>query len=171
MPVTARAVRDGLRSLQPSTARASELYAALKVTVDIERTLSRTQDRPSLMLIATDRSDDPRTRRLTIAGEMDALGATRLHWAVIDALCRRRPAYLEINLRGLIFLDFPGVTVLRLCHAEAVRVRCRLTLTDPHPLVYPAIKLAGLSCQFSTDGMSPWAAGSTPATTGLLGSL
>ena len=105
-----------------------------------ERLLDAEHQRSTSLLIAHDRSDDPKTRRITVAGEIDGLSGARLHRAVIDMLRRERPARIDINLRGVIFLDAAGKRALLLCRADAGRVDCELTLSDPHPRIYAVIR-------------------------------
>jgi anti-anti-sigma factor len=107
-------------------------------------------DSPSL-LIAQDRSDDPEVQRITVAGEIVGLSGAQLHKAVIDVL-GRRPARIEINLRGVIFIDSAGVNALLLCHADAERVNCKLTLIDPHPRTYTVLQIAKLTDHFRFTG-------------------
>jgi anti-anti-sigma regulatory factor len=66
-----------------------------------------------------------------------------LHRAVIDMLRRVGPARIDINLRGVIFLDAAGKRALSLCRADAGRVGCELTLTDPHPRIYDVRRSLG----------------------------
>jgi anti-anti-sigma factor len=75
---------------------------------------------------------------------LDALGAADLHDAVIDALRRQRPECIEINLRGVPFLDSAGIRTLLSCRCDAERLGCRLTVTDPHPLAHRVLWFTGL---------------------------
>jgi anti-anti-sigma factor len=103
-----------------------------------------TQQHPSpSLLVDIDRSDETRPRVL-VAGELDVLGGTDLHNLVIDLLGRQRPGRMEIDLRGVPFLDSAGIRTLLSCHRDAQQLGCRLTVTDPHPMAYRVLEITGL---------------------------
>jgi anti-anti-sigma factor len=107
----------------------------------------------SALLVEVDRSEETLVRRITVAGELDALSAAELHKAVIDVL-RRQPHRLEINLRGVTFLDSAGIRALVSCHCDAQQLNCRLTVTDPHPIAYRVLQITGLLDHFGVTGTS-----------------
>jgi anti-anti-sigma factor len=100
------------------------------------------------LLVAPERSDEPNLRRITVAGELDRLSAAAFHDAVIGLLRRQRPHRIEINVRGVIRLDATGTGVLLVCHADAARLGCRLSLIDPHPQVFEVLRDAALTGHF-----------------------
>jgi anti-anti-sigma factor len=106
------------------------------------------------LIVEADRSEETLVRRLTVAGELDALSAADLHKAVIDVLRRQQPHRLEINLRGVTFLDSAGIRALVSCHCDAQQLNCRLTVTDPHPMAYRVLQITGLLDHFSVTGTS-----------------
>src|ERR671921_748747 len=85
---------------------------------------------PSLLITV-----DPQRSGITVAGEIDSLNAAQLHAAVLGVL-RERPRHIEVDLRGVTFLDSAGIRTLLLCHTAAQHMNCRLTLTDAHPMAY-----------------------------------
>ncbi len=105
------------------------------------------QDFSRLMIIA-ERTADPACCRLVLAGELDATSSGKLHAAVLDVLHRRAPCRIELNLRGVPYLDSAGIHALLVCHADARHVHCGLTLTDPHPWAYRLLQITGLLDHF-----------------------
>ena len=103
------------------------------------------------LLIDIDRSDERRLR-VIVAGELDALGATELHNAVIDVLGRQTPGRVEINLRGVPFLDSAGIRTLLSCHSNAQRLGCQLTVADPRPMAYRVLQITGLLDHLGVTG-------------------
>ncbi|WP_250036670.1 STAS domain-containing protein [Paractinoplanes maris] len=85
------------------------------------------------------------TRRLIIAGELDAAGGTDLHHSVLDQLRRHQPRLIEIDARGLISLDAAGVAALLLCRGDARQMECQLTVVNPHHRTRQAFLEAGLT--------------------------
>ena len=100
------------------------------------------------LLITVDRSDDPSCCRLTLAGELDANTAGKLHLAVTEVLRQQNWRRIELNVRGVPFLDAAGIRTLAICHAEAGGRACRMTLTHPHPWVYRIMRSTGLIDHF-----------------------
>jgi anti-sigma B factor antagonist len=109
---------------------------------------------PSSLLVELDRSEETLVHRITIAGELDTISATDLQKTVIDVLRRERPRHVEINLRGVTFLDSAGLRALVSCHSDAQQLDCRLTVTDPHPTAYRVLQITGLLDHFGVTGTS-----------------
>jgi len=112
--------------------------------VQTEPVFAATATHPTL-LIEDDRSDDPLTWRIVIAGELGTAGGVELHRAVLTALRRYRPRHIEIDTRGLISVDEEGLTALLLCRQDAQQVECRLAVKDPHPRTYQILREAGMA--------------------------
>jgi anti-anti-sigma factor len=108
----------------------------------------------SSLLVELDRCDESRVQRITIAGELDTISATDLQKTVIDVLRRERPRRVEINLRGVTFLDSAGLRALVSCHYDAQQLGCRLTVTDPHPTAYRVLQITGLLDHFGVTETS-----------------
>jgi anti-anti-sigma factor len=116
----------------------------LETLMCADRPLGIGQQDSSTLLVDVDHRDAPWVRRITAAGEIDAVSAVKLRQTVVDLLARWRPERIEINLRGVIFLDSAGIRALLGCHRDAQRANCRLTLTDPHPNAYLVLEITGL---------------------------
>jgi anti-sigma B factor antagonist len=101
----------------------------------------------SILLVEIDRNDVAPVRRITVAGELDVLNVALLDNAVLELL-HRRPRRIEIDLRGVTFLDSAGIRALLSCHNEARQRSCRLTLTDPHPMAYRVLEITELLDHF-----------------------
>jgi anti-anti-sigma factor len=101
-------------------------------------------------LLTIDLHGDDRTgaHRMIVAGEVDMASAPGLHEAVVDLLSRCRPRRIEIDLRGVSFLDCAGIRTLLMCECAASRADCTLTLTEPHPRVYRVLRATGLLDHF-----------------------
>ena len=118
----------------------------------VPRPLETEPNDSSSLLVEVDRSDERRLQRIIVAGELDALSATKLQKTVLDVLRRQRPRRVEINLRGVIFLDSAGVRTLVSCHSDAQQADCQLTVTDPHPMAYRVLQITGLLDHFGVTG-------------------
>jgi anti-anti-sigma factor len=118
----------------------------------LSRPLDPRRHHVSSLLVEVDSSDDAPVQRITVAGELDAASATDLQKTVIDVLRQRRPDRVEIDLRGVFFLDSAGVEALVSCHGDARQVDCRLTVTDPHPMAYRILQITGLLGHFGVTG-------------------
>jgi anti-anti-sigma factor len=99
---------------------------------------------PDLLLVDVNGSDDAAVQRIAVAGEVDMLSAPAVQEAVVDVLHRRHPRRIEIDLRGVTFLDSAGIRTLLICHDDARQENCLLTLVDPHPRVYRVLQITGL---------------------------
>jgi anti-anti-sigma factor len=106
----------------------------------------------SPLLVAVDPGGEKHVRRITVAGEMDAVSAPALREAVSDMLRQQRPGRIEIGLRGVTFLDSAGIRSLLLCHSDARGADCQLRLTDPHPRVRRVLQITGLLDHFGLAG-------------------
>jgi anti-sigma B factor antagonist len=118
--------------------------------MDTDRLLDTEYDH-SPLLVDVDHRDEPRVQHITVVGDLDALTATTLQKAVIDLL-REPPRRIEINLRGVTFLDSAGIRALVLCHCDAQQRDCQLTVTDPHPMAYRVLEITGLLDHFHISG-------------------
>ena len=93
--------------------------------------------------------------RLLVHGEVDGVNAGRLQRAVIDVLRRQRPTCIDIDLRGVSFLDSTGIHVLVMCQADARQLGCRIKLTGMRPMVYRALEITGLADHFGATAQQP----------------
>jgi anti-anti-sigma factor len=97
-----------------------------------------------LLTIGLRGDDRSRVRRMIVSGEVDMSSAPALLDAVVDLLSRSRPHRIEIDLRGVSFLDCAGVRTLLMCESAAGNAGCSLTLTSPHPRVSRVLHTVGL---------------------------
>jgi anti-anti-sigma factor len=93
----------------------------------------------------------PGTVRMTVAGELDDLGAPELRKTFLDAVRRHRPAAVEMNLAGVTFLDSAGIRSLVLCQADARQNDYRLTLVDTTPSIRQVLEICGLLDHFHLE--------------------
>lgn len=107
------------------------------------------------LLVEAHGTDETRLQRIAVAGEMDMLSAPAVHEAVVDVLKRLRPRRIEIDLSRVSFLDSEGIRTLLICHAEARRVDCPLTLVNPRQTVYRVLELTGVLDHFSIIETDP----------------
>ena len=109
----------------------------------------------SRLLIIAERGDDPACCRLVLAGELVATSSAQLHDAVSDVMQRWDPRRIELNLRGMPFLDSAGIHALLVCHADLRDLDCRLTVADPHPWTYRVLQMTELLDHFGVPGRPP----------------
>jgi anti-anti-sigma factor len=83
-----------------------------------------------------------------ISGEVDSFTADQLRQSVLAVLRQHRDTRIELDCRGVTFLDSTGIRTLVLCQAEAEQAGCHLTVVDPHPAVYQVLQITGLLDHF-----------------------
>jgi anti-anti-sigma factor len=110
-------------------------------------------DQPSLLVDL--HCSDTEPPRMFVFGEVDALSAGHLHKAVVDVLRDQRPRRIEMDLHGVSFLDSAGIHALVRCQADAQRVDCQITLTNPQPVVYRVLQITGLLEHFGLTQLPP----------------
>ena len=109
-----------------------------------EGSLDAGRDDQRLLLIDTQCGTETDRPRIILAGPLDNRDAGHLQQAVIDLLRRGRPRDIDIDLAGVTLLDTSGIRALLLCRADAEQVDCSVRLTNPRPVAYRALQLAGL---------------------------
>jgi anti-anti-sigma factor len=87
-------------------------------------------------------------QRVAVTGELDELSAAEVHKTVVGVLRRQCLSRIEIDLRGVSFLDSAGIRTLLLCHSDAQRLECPLVLTNPRPSVYRVLEITALLDHF-----------------------
>jgi len=102
----------------------------------------------SALLVDVRTSDDEELLTMLVAGDLDAVSSAGLQKAVVEVLRRHRPRGIEVDLRGVAFLDSAGIRALVLCHADAEQLGCRLTVAGPRPDVRRVLDLTGLREHF-----------------------
>jgi anti-anti-sigma factor len=92
---------------------------------------------------------------MTLSGELDAVNAEALRSAVADVLRRHRPERIDMDMRGVSFLDSAGIRALLMCQADAQQARCRITLTRPRAGVHRVLEVTGLLDHFGLQAQRP----------------
>lgn len=82
--------------------------------------------------------------QMLVHGELDTPNTDRLHQAVTDLLREQRPHSLEMDLRGVTFLDSSGIRTLLHCHDDAERQGCLFRVTGAAPGVHRVLEITGL---------------------------
>ena len=111
-------------------------------------------DKRPALLLDVQRSSDTRSLTLIVSGELDVISAPDLQKAVADALRRHAPEGIAIDLHSVSFLDSAGIKALLLCHADAERRGCRLTLARPRPTVSSVLEMTALLDHFGLPGQA-----------------
>jgi anti-sigma B factor antagonist len=96
------------------------------------------------LLIDVRCANDPDRPRIVLTGRLDDPDAGRLQQTVIDVLRRSCPRGIDIDLAEVTFLDPSGIRALLLCQTDAQQLDCHIRLTNPRPMAYRALQLAGL---------------------------
>ena len=103
-------------------------------------------------LLDIDVSTGDGTARIMLSGDLDELTAGMLQRAVIDVLRCECPDRIDIDLEKVEFLDAAGIRALLLCRTDARQIDCRITLSNPRPIVYRVLRIVGLLEPFGLTG-------------------
>jgi anti-anti-sigma factor len=98
----------------------------------------------SALLVDLQHGSDTDPPRLIVSGEVDAVSAAELREACAEVLDRHQPTSIVVDLHGVTFVDSVGIRTLLLCHADAQRMDCCLTITRPQPPVYRVLQITAL---------------------------
>jgi anti-anti-sigma factor len=98
--------------------------------------------------ISADHDSDAATTRMIISGEIDSVSCDEVRTAVLQVLRTHRPAHIEMDLRGVTFLDSAGIKMLIQCQSDARPTGCRITLTETSHGVYRILEITGLLDHF-----------------------
>jgi anti-sigma B factor antagonist len=82
--------------------------------------------------------------RVAFAGEIDMSTADGLNVVVTDALRSYSPRHLCVDLAGVRFMDCSAIHALVRCRGRAADAGCRLTVTNPQPMVCRTLEITGL---------------------------
>jgi anti-anti-sigma factor len=72
---------------------------------------------------------------LTVSGEVDRVGADRLHSTVHDLLSLHRPIEIRVDLSRVTFLSSTGAAAFGTCRVAAAVAGTRFTLRDSSPYI------------------------------------
>ena len=84
------------------------------------------------------------TLRMVIHGDLDAVSAHRLRSEVGEAL-RGRPRRIDVDMRGVTFLDSAGIRALLYCHSDAERLSTGLVLVNTPASIHRVLEITGLA--------------------------
>jgi anti-anti-sigma factor len=113
--------------------------------------------------LLTELTEDNSAVRLLLTGDIDALSARHLQQSLIDVLRRRSPGDIEVDVSGVTSLGPAGLEALLRCQTDAQQLECRLLLTNPSPLTYRVLQVAGQLERFGLARPRPAGSGSGPA--------
>jgi anti-sigma B factor antagonist len=82
--------------------------------------------------------------RISLAGEIDMSVCDRVPEIVAEAVARRAPGRVEVDLRDLDFCDSSGISALFAAKAAAERAGCQFMVTKPHGMVRRVMEITGV---------------------------
>jgi anti-anti-sigma factor len=91
-----------------------------------------------------------RTVRAEIAGALDTSNSHILQARLLAALRDRHPAFLDIDLTNVTFMDCSTVSALIRIHATAERSSCRMRIVNPQSIVVRILEVFDLLEPFGT---------------------
>jgi len=98
----------------------------------------------SAVVVEVHHDDDAAISRLVISGDMEAESADRVREALAEALRRHRPIRIDMDVRGLTFLDSAGIRVLIMCQADARQAGAHIVLVNTPPMIHRVLEITGL---------------------------
>jgi anti-sigma B factor antagonist len=116
--------------------------------MSVESTCPVQSDEPEPLLVDVAHDGDTAVVRLTVSGEVDGVSTAHLQNAFLSAVRRYQPGTIEMNVRGVTFLDSAGIRCLVQCQADARQVGCHITLVDTSPAVYRVLEISALLDHF-----------------------
>ena len=84
---------------------------------------------------------DAEAVRLVVLGDLDSVNGPLLRNAVLDVLRSHRPGRIEMDFRGVGFLDSAGIRALVLSQADAEDAGSRITLSGTTPIVHRVLEI------------------------------
>jgi anti-anti-sigma factor len=93
-------------------------------------------------------TNGPGPARVVIRGEVDALGADHLRHAVTEVLRDPRPSRINLDLRGVTYLDSAGLRALLQCKADAQWADSELEITTASDRAHHVLDICGLRDHF-----------------------
>jgi anti-anti-sigma factor len=112
--------------------------------VTFEQAFDVSQYDESSLLVDRHPSGADDTLRMVIHGDLDAVSADRLRGEVGEAL-RGRPRRIDVDMRGVTFLDSAGIRALLYCHADAERLSTGLVLVNTPAPINRVLEITGLA--------------------------
>jgi anti-sigma B factor antagonist len=114
------------------------------------------------------RSTPADTVVLAPTGEIDVENAYMIKDAVVDVLADGRPSRIELNMRGVTFIDSVGISGLVSAHQLAGVSGVRLVVTKPSRFAHRQLWITGLLGLFGNPDPAPDTPGSPhqPAVSG-----
>jgi anti-anti-sigma factor len=84
-------------------------------------------------------------------GEVDMMTVGTLVHTITTVLQQERPQHVDVNLAEVLFMDSSGLNSLVQCRSAATAVGCRLTVSQPQPVVRRLFEVTGLTDVFGLD--------------------
>lgn len=94
------------------------------------------------------RHPSPGRVRVILAGEIDLASRSELQARLLGVLSAPAPHQMEVDLGGVTFMSCTGLTVLIIVGKVAAGSGCRMSITNPQPMVRRVLDLTGLSLVF-----------------------
>jgi anti-anti-sigma factor len=86
----------------------------------------------------------PSTVRVSVVGEIDLATAPKLHDRLLTVLHEQAPAFLDLDLAGVTFLDCTGIGTLVAARNAAIHTACHIRVSHPQPTVRRLLDMTGL---------------------------
>ena len=100
---------------------------------------------PSAELAVTALTRMPDRTRVTFAGEIDMSSVDRFHDAIAEAFEAHPSGCLDVDLRGVTFMDSSGVNTLAYWWRRTAERGGRLVISHPIPSVRHVLEITGLT--------------------------
>jgi anti-anti-sigma factor len=94
----------------------------------------------------------PGAVRIVVAGELDVRSVGSLAEPILEALDRRHPATIELDLAGVTFVDGAAAARLRRLHRQAAECGCELSISAAQQGTWWTFNAAGLASIFPATG-------------------
>ncbi|HEX8627769.1 MAG TPA: STAS domain-containing protein [Catenuloplanes sp.] len=91
------------------------------------------------------------TLDVALFGDIDYTNSPALTRLVNDAVTRRRPPVVKVDISAVTFLDSSGLGVLVVAYRAAAAIGAGYQVTGPRRGVYEQLRMAGLVDLFGID--------------------
>jgi anti-anti-sigma factor len=105
---------------------------------------------PYLLVQVVQRSG--RAVSVTGHGEIDMTTVGTLTDTLDTVLWQEQPLHIDVNLAEVTFMDSSGINALVACRAVAEPAGCRITISNPRPMVRRVLAVTGVHDLF---GLTP----------------
>jgi anti-sigma B factor antagonist len=105
--------------------------------------------------LSVQRRTDVQPPLIVVSGEVDAISGDQVREAVHDIVRDEPSGRVDIDLRGVTFLDSAGIRVLLLCHADARQGDCQFAVVGVSHVAYRILEITGLVDYFGLPAPDP----------------